>query len=1173
MRSFLNHVPLSRWPAIVLFAAAALWAQTPTGVIQGIVTDPSGVAVPGAKVVVTNVNTNEAKELQTDDSGRYVQLYLQPATYAVSVEKSGFRTVRQENVKLDVGQNRTISFTLEVGALTQEVRVDAAPPPVDLNISTVGQVVENKRILDLPLNGRSAFSLAGLAPGVNPTGGGATPHISGSQTSTSEVQIDGTTTVTAGVIGGMNRRVYEPQVDAVEEFNVQVNGLAAEFGRFAGGVINAVTKSGTNAIHGSAYDFLRNAKLDANNFFANRAGRPKGAFKRNQWGGTVGGPIVIPKVYDGRDKTFFFFGFEGTNARSQSLFTGTVPIDEWRQGDFSNLRTAAGAPIVVYDPLTGRVDPNNSSRFIREPFAGNRVPQNRLDPVAVNAVKYFPAPNAAPVNPYTQANNYVVAGATPSDSYRTDTRVDHNWTQKWRMFARVSVAWAKSTPLDSYNNAATPTDGSGPNESRARSATLDHVFTFSPTLIGNLRYGLGRAVSDRKPFGEGFDVTTLGFPKYVDDIAARNVRIFPKMDFAGAASPLGQNFTTAFEASLTHNVNGMLTKVFSRHTLKVGAEYRKFYVNYYQFCCSASNYSFNSAWTQQEISTPSGTAGSPLASFLLGLPAGGSASHTATVTVSSSYWAGHIQDDWRVTSKLTLNLGLRYEVEVPRTDRFNNLAYFNLYEPSPIAGSVPASACRFCGNLRGVMHFVDEKNRRQLATNWSNLGPRIGFAYALDAKTSVRGGYGILYPPSPATAGGASIGVTGFSGGTSFISTLDSMRTVKTYMRNPFPDGFNLPLGRAGGALTNLGLGAGDAVFDGNGSPYVQQWNLTVQRALPGNFVTEIGYLGSHGVGLIDGDSGGDAGDPLSQLPASDMALGSQLLSVVPNPFFGIVTNPTAALSARNVEARQLLRPYPHYSDIAIHRRPQAQSIYHAMTLRVERRFSQGFSFLLAYTAGKSIDDGSAVAWWEGPTSRSFLDHYNRKLERSVSTWDVAQRAVISYVYELPFGKGKRFLNSMPRGMNMAVSGWQVNGITTLQSGTPVLIGVSQNNTFIYTRSQRANNTGSARLSGGTTDERLLRWFDTSVFSQPASFTFGQTSRSLPDVRNPGNRLTDLSIFKNTYFGPENRFNLQYRLEMFSAFNTPQFSGPGATHGTAAFGVIGGAGGARQIQMALKLLW
>lgn len=1161
--------------AWVLGASAALFAQTPTGTIQGTIQDSSGSMVSAAKVTITNAATNEPRSLLTDDAGRYVQPFLLPGTYGITAEKPGFRTVRQDDIKLDVGQNRSVNFTLEVGVVTQEVQVQAAAPPIDMNTSSVGQVIENKRILDLPLNGRSAFSLAGLAPGVNPTGGGATPHMSGSQTSTSEVQIDGATNVTAGVIGGLNHLVYEPQVDAVEEFSVQLNGLAAEYGRFAGGVINVVTKTGTNALHGSAYDFLRNSQLDANNFFANRAGRGKGAFKRNQWGATVGGPVFLPGLYDGRDKTFFFFGFEATQPRTQSVFSGTVPPAEWRAGDFSNLRTAAGAPIILYDPLTGRPDPANASRFIRDPFEGNRIPQARMDPVAVNAMKFFPLPNTAPGNPFTYVNNYVVAGAVPSDSYRTDTRLDHNWNSKWRMFGRASVGWSKSLPLNAYGNDATPGDGSGPNPFTRKSVTLDNTFLFSPTLIGNIRYGFGRLLNDRTPYGDGFDVTSLGLPRYLVEPGLRNVRIFPKMDFAGVLSPLGQNFTLAFEADMDHTVIGGLTKVLSRHTLKMGGEYRKFFVNYYQYCCSSGTFNFNNGWTQQEITTASTTAGHPVASFLLGLPASGQVSHTTSVTVAGSYFAGYLQDDWKLTPKLTVNVGLRYEVERPRTDRFNNLSYFDLNAASPIAGRVPASACTACGDLRGSMRFADAHNRRQLPTKWTSVGPRFGFAYSLNAKTVIRGAYAILYPPSALTAGGASIGVAGFSGSTGFIGTQDSMRTVKTYLRDPFPDGFNYPLGHAGGAATNLGLGPGDAVFLGNETPYVQQWNFNTQRSLPGDLLVEVGYLGSRGINLIDGDGSSGGRDTLNQLPASYMTLGPELVRVAPNPFLGVITNPTSPLSAPTVSYGQLLRPYPHYTGVGIYRRPQAQSVYHALTVRAEKRFSRGLSLLLAYTASKSIDDGSGVAWWQGPDGVNVLDHYNRRLERSISHWDIPQRLVISYVYELPVGKGKRFLGGTPRGVNLLISGWQINGISTFQSGVPLIVNTNLNNTGIFTPGQRPLNNGkSAKITGGTTDERLARWFDTSVFSQPPTFTFGTVGRASPDMRTPGQRNMDLSIFKDTYFGPERRFNLQYRLEMFNAFNTPQFAAPGTTINTGNFGVISGVAVApRQIQMALKFLW
>jgi hypothetical protein len=555
--------------------------------------------------------------------------------------------------------------------------------------------------------------------------------------------------------------------------------------------------------------------------------------------------------------------------------------------------------------------------------------------------------------------------------------------------------------------------------------------------------------------------------------------------------------------------------------------------------------------------------------------------HDGTAASASSYFAGYIQDDWKVTSRLTLNIGLRYDVDIPRTERFNRYSYFNLYEPSPIAGKVPASACAACGNLTGAMHFVTPENRRQTPTDRNNVGPRFGFAYNASDRLVIRGGYGIAYPPSAMQAAGTTGagGMEGFRTTTNMTPTFDSMRTINAVMSNPYPDGFNFPPGSSLGASTNLGLGIGESLFDAYRNPYVQQWNLNIQRELPGNMVAEVGYLGNRGIGLVDGDGS----YAYNQLDPRYMSLGSELLRIVNNPFYGVITNPTSNLRRETVEYRQLLRPFPHYGGVGSFRKPKANSIYHGMTVRVDKRFSQGFSFLVAYTAGKLIDDASSAVSFLGPIassveggiSASKLDAYNRRLERSVSSMDVAQRAVFSYLYEFPFGKGKRFFAGAPRGVNLMISGWQVNGITTLQSGTPILVGAQANNTNIYTNAQRVNNNGtSARLTGGTMSDRIAKWFDTSVFSQPAPYTFGNTSRTLPDVRGPGQRNTDLSLFKNTYFGPENKLNLQYRLEMFNAFNTTQLGTPGAQFGSGSFGVISGTAiGPRTIQMALKMIW
>jgi len=1152
---------------ILAFGLMSLYAQTPTGTLQGIVSDTSGGAIPGVKVTITNAATNEVKALTTDASGHYLQPFLLTGTYVITVEKEGFRSLRQANVKLDVGQNRSVDLVLEVGVMTQQISVEGAPPAIDVNTSSIGQVIENKRIVDLPLNGRNPFALANLTPGVNPTGGGATPAMGGGRNSMSELQIDGMTNIAPENNVGINAAVYQPPVDSVAEFSVQVNSLAAEYGRFAGGVINVATKSGTNQLHGTVYDFLRNSVLDANDFFANKGGRAKGSFKRNDWGGTLSGPIV-------RDKTFFFASFEGVNARSQSIFTGTMPLDSWKNGDFSNLRNSSGQPIVIYDPLTVREDPANPGQFIRDPFQNNTIPTARQDAVARNMRQYWVAPNTTPSNVYTQASNYISAGSAPSNTYRLDAKVDHNWTDKWRTFVRFSLNQNNNKDFNGFGNIGT-SSGTGPVTGGQRQVSLDNTYTFGPTLIGNFRYGFGRTVSVRVPYSDGIDLAKLGFPQSYQSVAAMRGLEFPRTDVGNGLSSLGQStWTRLYMAPMVHSLTGTLTKITSRHTIKGGGEFRILQINFSQYGSPSGQYGFSNAWTQREINTTSGTAGFGLASFLLGLGGNGTnITHDPSSASSSRYFAGYIQDDWKATSKLTFNLGVRYDVDVPRTERWNRLSYFNLNEASPIQSQISASACAACGNLRGAMHFVGVggSGRSQTPTDKNNVAPRLGFAYNFAKETVLRGGYGIAFAPSALQAAGSSgaAGMEGFNSSSSVNFTYDTMRTVYTYLANPYPAGFNLPTGASLGASTNLGLGVQDSFFDAYKNPYVQQWNMNLQHSFKG-FVTEIGYMGNRGIGLVDGESA----RPYNQLPASYMAMGSALLAKVNNPFYQKIPYTTGALAQTTVEYRQLLRPYPQYTGLGSFRKPSADSIYHGMTVRADKRFSSGLSLLLAYTAGKLIDNASSAVNFQGPLAGTRLDFYNRRLDRSVSSMDVAQRAVISYVYELPFGKGKKFLSALPRGANMIVTGWQVNGITTFQSGTPIFILAASNNTNIYTQSQRPNATGSAKLSSGTKDARMNRWFDTSVFSQPAAYTFGTLSRTLPDVRNPGQRNTDLSAFKNTYFGSEQRVNLQYRCEMFNVFNTTQFGSPGNTVLSGNFGIISSTAVApRNIQMALKLIW
>jgi TonB dependent receptor len=962
----------------------------------------------------------------------------------------------------------------------------------------------------------------------------------------------------------------------VQEFSVQTNSVSAEFGRLGGGVINVITKSGTNDLHLTAYEFLRNSALDANNFFSNRANIKKASFKRHQFGGNIGGPIFIPKLYDGRDKTFFFFAMEAQIQRQAQVNTATVPLPEWRTGDFRNLRNANGQPIIIYDPLTTKPDPANPSRFIRDPFPNNVIPAGRISPIARNLMQYWPAPNTTPTNANTQVNNYTAAGTAIADSQRLDVRIDHMIKDNWRMSSRFSTSSSENVPFNGFQNLATSI-GDGPSKGRVYSFTLDNTYTFNPTLLLNARYGFGRTRTDRLPFSAGFDISQLGFPTYVRNAAALQALEFPRINVNGVQS-LGQaTFTDLIIIPMNHQFNASVTKTTSRHTFKMGMDYRKLMINFLQLGQPSGEYSFDTRWTQLDPNQASGTAGFGMASLLLGIPSSGQMSHDPTPASASTYWGWYFEDTWKATPKLTMTLGLRYELDVPRTERYDRLSVFRLNLPSPIAGKVPANPFFDGSKLVGAMDFVNSDDRRQAPTDRNNWGPRFGLAYRLGDKTVIRSAYGIYYSPSALQAAGhtGTAGMDGFSSTTPFVTSIDG-RIPTNFVDNPFPNGFNFPTDRALGGSTFLGQGISGTLFLDDASPYMQQWNLNVQRELPSDILFEAAYIGSKGTRLIDGESGGVT---LNQLPTSFFSQGTSLQTLVANPFVGLIPYPTSTLAATQVQRGQLLRPYPQYTGLGSFRKPQGNSIYHALTLRADKRFSKNLSLLIAYTKGKLIDDVSQTVTFLGPAGNK-QDAYNRRAERSISTQDIAQRLVIGYVYELPFGKGKKLFGDAPKVVNWFIGGWQVNGITTFQSGTPLIITQSQNNAGIFSPGQRPNWTGqSARLEGGSTADRLNRWFDTSQFTAAPAFTFGNTPRTLPDARNPGTNLWDLSFFKNNYFGEKN-YNLQFRVEMFNAFNTPQFAGPVAGPGTQVgntnIGVIGGTVpgiGSRQIQLALKLLF
>lgn len=1118
-------------------------------------TDASGAVVPEAKVRIVSSQTNFEQELATNSVGVFVRPFLIPGLYLVTVEKQGFRRHSEKDVRINVQQTVSLEIALSVGESTATVEVLASGAQLSVSSSTVSTVIGNKAIMDLPLNGRNPFALASLVPGVVP-GGGSTPWISGGRNASSEITIDGTSIILPENNVGINTIAYTPPVDTVQEFSIVTNALAAEYGRTGGGTINVSTRSGSNEFHGSAFEFLRNSKLDANNFFSNRNRTRLGAFQRNQFGGTFGGPIV-------RNKTFFFLSEQSTVTRNASLFTTTVPTAAWLDGDFSTLKNAGGADITIYDPLTAAND--GTGNFIRQAFPGNRIPAARMDPVALRAKAFWVAPNQAPTNVNTNANNFFAASKAASSNHQFDTRLDHSFSQKLTVFGRLSYNVSQNSPVNFFNNLGTPS-GDGPSRTTNYNATLNGNYTLNPTTIFNVNYGFGRFNNQRFPFSTGFDTTQLGFPAAIRDQAATQNLEFPRFDIAGVSS-LGQNtFTSLRFIPYSHVVAGSATKVLTRHTIKAGAEWRKLFLNFLQLGNPAGQYSFNQGFTQRNPVQASGTQGFGMASFLLGTASGGSMSHDPIPASSSVYWGAYIQDDWKINSRLTINLGLRYDVDLPRTERYNRYSYFDYDATSPIAGRVAAFP-----NLRGAMRFVNDDNRYQVPVDRNNWSPRFGFAFKLSDKTVMRGAYALMYAGSMMQAAGSSgsAGMEGYRGSTGMLPTLDGGRTINAYLRNPYPNGFNLPLGAPegpnSGAATNIGLGVGESFFNNSRNPVIQQWNFNLQRELPGNMVIEAGYLASKGNHLIDGEGSMTH----NQLPASFGDLGNALNDQVPNPFFGVITNPTSALFNANVSRSQLLRPFPQYTGVNAFRKPQANSIYHAFTLRVEKRYSSGLGLLASYTGGKLIDDASQTVTFLGQAGNK-QDFYNRRAERSISTQDISSRFVFSANYDLPFGKGRRMMTSMHPVAEAFVGGWQMNGILTLSTGTPVLVTQNVNNTGLGSAGQRPNNNGtSGKREGLSRDQQIAGWFDTSVFSFAPAFRFGNVSRTSPDIRNPGLRSLDYSLFKNFSFFE--KATLQFRAEAFNLTNTVNLSAPNAQLGSGSTGVIGGTAVApRQVQLALR---
>jgi hypothetical protein len=1161
---------MTKWSILLLVGVAAAAAQTFTGSILGYVRDSSGAVMPNVTVRAIETATNADRSGVSNESGFFEIALLPPGTYRVQARQTGFKIFSREELKLDTGLKLRIDVLMSPGDVSEVIEVTGETPLLETSSSTVAQLIDNTKVTRIPLSNRNLLQLINLIPGVNDFGAGAAPATSGSvafgrwssnggQVNSNEFMLDGAT----AILANMNAASIIPTLDAIEEFKIHTNAMSAEFGRTGGAVVNATYKSGTNQLHGVVYDFWRNRALNANTWLNNRSGRTRDFTNIHTFGYTAGGPVVLPKVYNGRNKTFFFHNFEGYRDVLPTRSLLTVPTPAEKQGNFSNRRLANGSLITVYDPLSTTPVPNQANRYTRQAFPGNIVPANRMDPVGRNLVSYYPDPNTPPADPFTNVQNFIAAPSGYNRQNAWSIKVDHNLTANQRLFFRYSHSDqgggaanlygpqpACTTCLRQQNPAGAFSARGGGSDLfiYPKNAVGGYTNALSPTLVLDMRYSLNRQLLSRLPQSTGFDITALGFPRSL--AASSFYPVFPPVsveNFEGLGTR--SNGDLLRRGDITHALQGSLTKIRGSHTLKFGGDFRNFRYFDIQAVDVTPSFSFNRTWTQQDPFAASPSAGWGLASLLLGTPAGGNHRYPGSIAIQYFYGAAYLQDDWRVTDRLTLNLGIRWDIETPFTERFNRSSTFDL--------NVQSAATQRYAPAVGGLQFMskDIASRYRQNVDRNNWNPRIGLAYKATEKTVLRAAYGIFYQPNLMNGYGAiAFGATGFDGDTPFVASIDGGLTPFRFLRDPFPDGFNLPPGSSLGAATLIGQNIitqrRDVV-----SPYSQQYNFGFQHEIR-NWLVDVGYVGSHGLKQF-------INVMMNQLPIDLYARGADLRRQVANPFLGLV--PRGAFAAATLNSGQLLLPFPQFTDVQNNNQSSGNMNYNSLQTKVERRFARGYTVLASYTWAKNIGD-VGERYWQGT---GVQNQYNLRAERGLSPIDIPHRLTLAYVWELPFGKGKTIGGGAGRGLNLLIGGWQINGVTTFQSGTPLAIGNPVNQLGFGAGTRPVNLGRSARLpeSQRTPD----RWFDTTVFAQPAPFTFGNTTRYSPDLRGPGINSWTTGFFKDASISE--RVFLQFRAEFFNLFNHPLWRAPGVTVDTPLFGRVTSKTGNRSGQLAMKVIF
>jgi hypothetical protein len=1225
---------------LFLSYSSLAWAQVIFSSATGVVTDPSGAVVPNAKVVLTDVNKGYDYATTTDASGRYLITTLLPSTYRIKVEAPGFRTSIQLGVVVDVAAHVGADIRLEIGASTQSVNVVGAAPILSTQDATTGQEISRDMINNLPLVDRNVLDLAFLAPGVlQAPGAGATPgtglnfSTNGSRTATTEVLVDGVMGTISSTRGASYQVASLPNLEAVQEFKMMQNNYSAEEG-WSNGYINMVMRSGTNQFHGEVYEFLRNKALDSNDWFNNQIGANLPPMRRNQFGGTFGGPIK-------KNKTFIFADYDGLRLAGGVTKSAGVPSAAERAGDFSELCGGALGPApgatfnangmcsngngqlwddysgtwasnqvvdAAGDIYTGRLTqtfiPFNNMALYQSagapalagtPYQLPAGTGNLINPMAKRFFQEYPLPNvnvgSSTYNPY---DNWTKAGVNINTGNQIDVRFDQRFTDRTAFFARYSHGWNGNESMVCYPNQDDPCS-TGPGKTPTRGVALELNHTFSPNTIVNASAGFSRNFISSPGPGAAYKSNLIqeeGFPSYLN---SDGVNGSPALYVQNYVQPAWGTIGTAPWTVMRQGLEGFhflstFTHMQGKHEIKFGGEWRTYQLAY---CTHA-------AGNGLEVYSIGGTAhldygpnqgGDSFASFLTGAGGDGEWGEYTLVPhfmLSSHRFGAFIQDNWRATPKLTVNLGFRYDLEIPYTDRFNQDEWFNPTLPVPITGA-PVDPATWPSILGPVPHYSDhpigalqfmghnpQGYRTIMDTYYKDFGPRVGLAYRLKDKLVVRTGYGVFYNPS---LWSSSFGISynhGFSAVTYSPGTYNQDGyTPWGSLDQPFPEGLNYPTQWHLGPLTNLGESITEPIRYDNAPPYGQTWSGGFQYELPRNWLIDASYVGNKGTHLPYMNSGGiqHFGKWVEQ-EETNQDLRNALAARVANPFYGVITTPGCGNCGPLIGTISLMLPYPQFTGVNTTMEPIANANYNAFQLKVERRMSNGLSVLASYVISKSLDDSSVGTWGE-PGAAGWRDPNDRALEYAASDWDDPQVLQLAYIYQLPFGRGRRWGASWNSVVNSVVGGWQTNGIWRFDKGQPIEISMQGGNHVIDTYGGGDPNcNGQLRLN-----PRSL-WFSEGYFanadqvlSVPPAYTIATCARTLSGIRTPGTRNATLSVFKD--FGLNKMregSKLEFRVESYNALNHPQFGGINTNWNAGGFGAVTSQVNLpREIQMALKL--